>query len=90
MRKTPLSSMVSSQAAEPAIAVSRLTTYVSGWLLSCELAQHSPSTLQTRRWFMDKLLSFMNERRCAECSVVELREFLHLLSGRRPGGRQAR
>ncbi len=68
------------QETAPCIAVSSLQKYADGWLLSCQISQHSERTLGNRRMVLDKLLWFFKQKDIQDCGVTELRVFLAYLS----------
>ncbi len=57
------------------ISLSDLEKRSEGWLLSCEIAQHSEPTLANRRIYVINLLWFLRQRKYESCSVMELRAF---------------
>ena len=89
MKKTPPCSACSRTADEPTIAVSRLERYITGWLLSGDIAQHTERTIDNRRRLMDQLIWFLRHRSFDDCGVLELRQFFAYLSHghEEPGGR---
>ena len=65
----------SAKTEDPEISLSDLKKYAEGWLLSCEIAQHSEATLANRRIYVKNLLWFLRQREYESCSVMELRAF---------------
>lgn len=51
MQNLPLPSVHS----ESALSVSELKRFAEGWLLACEIGQHSSSTLANRRLYLKNL-----------------------------------
>jgi hypothetical protein len=74
---------------EAALGLSVLERYADGWILACEIDQHSHRTLDTRRDIIKKLLWFLRRKCYENCGVMELRAFFaYLTTGHRePGGR---
>lgn len=73
----------------PRIALSpaELSYYADGWLVDCEIRQHSVSTLTTRRMTIRNLLWLLRLRERACCGTAELREFFtYLLHGHKDAG----
>ncbi len=68
---------------------SRLQNLADGWLLACDINQHSEKTIYTRRQLIRHLIWFLNKRGSEECGVGELRAFLAYCTNghREPGGR---
>ncbi len=71
------------------LSLSDLSRHASMWLMTGEIASHSPKTLSLRRLMTDKLLWFLRVKGHESCGLDELRLFLHyLLNGHKePGGR---
>lgn len=59
----------------PGISVSDLSRFAEGWLLDCEIRQHSQATLDNRRLVLNNLVWFLNEKNYDTCSTLELRQF---------------
>jgi site-specific recombinase XerD len=80
---------LSSAKTEPAMDVAELARYADGWLLSGEISQHSPRTLELRRMVVGNLLWFLKDRELPSCGTLELRQFLAYLTNghKEPGGR---
>jgi hypothetical protein len=68
------------QGSDASILVSNLEKYATGWLLSCQISQHSERTLGNRRLVLEKLLWFFKEKAIQDCGVMELRLFLAYLN----------
>ena len=83
MQKTPLS-LTKSAGAEPvvitALSTADLASYADGWLLDCEIRQHSAQTRGFRRMMLDKLLWLLREKEYVTCGKAEIRAFLAYLS----------
>ncbi len=60
---------------EPALSLADVEQYAEGWLLSCDIARHSPTTLTNRRLYLDKLLWFLKYKSLSLCGAHELRLF---------------
>ena len=71
------------------IEVVELEHYADGWLLSCEIDQHSTRTIGNRRDILKKFFWFLRYKRLAQCGTMELRGFLaYLTNGHKEfGGR---
>lgn len=64
------------------LSVAQLAYQANGWLVDCEIRQHSPATTATRRMMLDKLLWFLKENDLPCCGLAELRGFFsYLMSG---------
>ena len=67
--------------------LTELQKYADGWLISCEISQHSAATLANRRLILKNLVWFLNRRNLSECGVMELRQFLaYLNTGHKDAG----
>jgi site-specific recombinase XerD len=53
---------------------------MDGWLLACEIAQHSKRTIGNRRSILDKFIWFLKQRGYSTCGTLELRQFLAYLN----------
>ncbi len=62
------------------IPVPELERNAQGWLLDCEIRQHSRAATATRRIILDKLLWFLRTNEYPTCGVRELRGFLAYLT----------
>ena len=71
MQKTALSSGPS----DVSLSVDELSFHGDGWLLDCQVGQHSRNTLSIRRFLVDKLLWFLNVQGLSRCGKAELRRF---------------
>ncbi|MCX6380977.1 MAG: tyrosine-type recombinase/integrase [Armatimonadetes bacterium] len=71
------------------ISVADVKNYSEGWFLSCEISQHSPSTLNNRKLYIRNLLWFFEKESITTCGVTELRRFiLYIQNGHKdPEGR---
>ena len=71
------------------ISLAELKTYTEGWLLSCEIDQHSPNTITFRSNLLKKLVWFLERENCASCGLNELRKFFHYIQNgyKNPEGR---
>ena len=71
------------------LATLDLARYCEGWLLACDIAEHSEQTLKLRKIICDKLLWFLHSKNLAECGTLELRQFFSYLKHghEQPGGR---
>ncbi len=56
------------------LSASVMEQNATGWLLDCEIRQHSRATIAIRRIVLDKLHSFLQQRKYSECGVRELRQ----------------
>lgn len=65
---------------EASVSASELERNVQGWLLDCEIRQHSSTTIATRRIITGKLLWFLREKELTSCGTHELRLFHAYLS----------
>ena len=74
---------------DASIGTSELARAAQGWLLDCEIRQHSNRTLDSRKSIVDKLIWFLKQNELPVCGTLELRQFLaYLTKGHeRPGGR---
>lgn len=88
MKNSPIPFQIS----ESVLTVSELETYVSQWLLDCEIRQHSKRTIASRRIYTSNLLWFLKRRDLTDCGKPELRLFLHYLTNghTESGGRWGR
>jgi hypothetical protein len=77
---------------DPAISVSDLKRYAESWILSCEIGQHSASTLANRLLYLRKFFWFLENKAIACCSVLEMRQFFAYLTNghKEPEGRWGR
>ena len=62
------------------LPVSELGRGMQGWLLDCEIRQHSPATLELRKIVVGKLAWFLAEQKSDACGTFELRQFIVYLS----------
>jgi len=53
-----------------------LRKYADGWLLDCEIRQHSRRTIDTRRDIVSKLLWHLGYTEADTCGTHELRAFV--------------
>lgn len=85
MKNLPLPSVHS----DSALSVSELKRYAEGWLLSCEIGQHSSSTMANRRLYLKNLFWFFDHVGISCCDVLELRRFFAYVTNgyKEPGGR---
>jgi site-specific recombinase XerD len=65
---------------EASVSTADLERFAEGWLLSCDIARHSKTTLANRRLFLDKLLWFLREKNLSCCGTHELRLFFSYLN----------
>lgn len=65
---------------EVTISVDELERYAAGWILTCDIARHSKSTLYNRRLYLDKLIWFLAEHNLKSCGTHELRLFFQYLN----------
>lgn len=77
------------QVSTECVSVANLEKYADGWIISCQISQHSERTLGNRRMVLEKLLWFFKQKKIQDCGVNELRLFLAYLSTghKDPGGR---
>jgi integrase/recombinase XerD len=69
------------------ILLSELEIAVEGWLLDCDIRQHSGRTLEARRALTTKLLWFLRYKRQTACGTHQLRQFLgHVTRGHEEQG----
>jgi integrase/recombinase XerC len=57
-------------------SVSKLRHLADGWMLDCEIEQHSEATLTNRRYLLEKLFWFFEEKKIDCCNPTTLRQFL--------------
>lgn len=71
------------------VSVSELEKHIKGWLLACDIDQHSEQTLSARRFITGKLIWFLRQKNLTECGVMELRQFFRYCTHghEEPGGR---
>ena len=71
------------------LATLDLARYCEGWLLACDIAEHSQQTLNLRKIVCDKLLWFLRSKEIEACGTLELRQFFSYLKHghEQPGGR---
>lgn len=62
------------------IVASDLPRLAEGWLLTCDIRQQSPRTIEARREILKKLHWFLNDRDIVFCDVHALRSFLGYVS----------
>ena len=58
------------------VLTAKLQTLADGWLLACDINQHSECTIYNRRMLIRHLVWFLELRGFEECGVNELRAFL--------------
>ena len=58
------------------VLTTKLQTLAVGWLLACDINQHSERTIYNRRMLIRHLVWFLELRGFEECGVNELRAFL--------------
>ncbi|HLV81656.1 MAG TPA: tyrosine-type recombinase/integrase, partial [Chthonomonadaceae bacterium] len=76
MQKTALPSPKT----QVSIRVADLDRFAKGWLLDSEIRQLSPGTVANRKLIVEKLLWFLKQNEIADCSTMELRQFLAYVS----------
>jgi len=76
MKKTPLLLTNSGEA----IPIASLEKWAYGWLIDCEIAQRSSSTIANCRLLIEKLLWFLRDRGYKTCGVSEIKDFLAYIS----------
>ncbi len=81
-RKT-LHKSVPSAAPAPvqSLTLSQVSYYATGWLVDCEIRQHSPATCAIRRMILDKLRWHLEKSGAERCGTPELRAFFAYLIG---------
>ncbi len=68
-------------AVEPqTLTVADINRYGDGWIIDCQLRQLSPRTVATRKDTISKLLWFLNDKGYAQCTTLELRNYLAYLA----------
>src|SRR5579859_7004992 len=74
---------------DASISLADLARYTDGWLLACEIAQHSSRTIGNRKEIVNHLLWFLRQREYASCGTMELRQFLAYVTNghKEQGGR---
>ena len=90
-QKTLTKSVPTVAPAPPAVvnflSLDQLTYYGHGWLVDCEIRQHSPATRATRRLILDKLLWYLRSQALSCCGTSELRGFFsYLINGHTEDG----
>jgi site-specific recombinase XerD len=85
MKVTPLTSTKTACS----LPASELERGTEGWLLDCEIRQHSKATLELHRIILSKLAWFVHDRKLTALGTLELRQFIvYLTRGHeQPGGR---
>ncbi len=69
------------------LSLADLSHFADGWLVDCEIRQHSPSTTNTRRMILGKLLWYLRGHDLPCCGTAELRGFFaYLINGHNEGG----
>ena len=58
------------------LTLSELHSFGQGWLISCDLAYHSPRTIASRRDILKKLEWFLITKRYDVCDTDELKHFM--------------
>src|SRR3982074_3644027 len=76
MAKTQLSFRTSTS---ESISLSDLNRHVSMWLMTGDIANHSPKTLALRRLIGDKLLWFLRTKGYDGCDLESLRAFFYYI-----------
>src|SRR5579859_1816351 len=73
----------------PGLALSEFKHYSQGWLLDCEMRQHSAGTLALRRLILEKFTWFLAQRELSAVNTLAVRHFLvYVANGHKePGGR---
>lgn len=61
------------------IPTGELEHFAQEWLLDCELRQHTPSTLESRRNHLEKFFWFLENRQITDVGTPELRQFMQYL-----------
>jgi site-specific recombinase XerD len=63
-----------------ALTPAAIKKHAQGWLLDCEIRQHSKRTLDRRREMLDKFLWWLHQEEVAEVGTFELRMFFAYLT----------
>ncbi|MGI4788211.1 MAG: tyrosine-type recombinase/integrase, partial [Janthinobacterium lividum] len=83
----PKSGATAAPAQVASLSLDQLTYYANGWLVDCEIRQHSPATRATRRLILDKLLWHLRRSGSQACGTSELRLFFsYLINGHKEDG----
>ena len=90
-QKTLTKSVPTAAPAPPAVvnflSLDQLAYYGHGWLVDCEIRQHSPATRATRRLILGKLLWYLRRQALSCCGTPELRGFFsYLINGHTEDG----
>ena len=59
--------------------------WVEMWLDDCQIRQHSPLTIASRRCLLNRLHTFLKEQEFEECGLAELRRFFATLDNHLTG-----
>jgi len=62
------------------IPLPKLRHLADGWLLDSEIDSHAESTLTNRRYILEKLFWFFDEKQIGCCDSSTIRQFLHYLT----------
>ncbi|HLK55686.1 MAG TPA: tyrosine-type recombinase/integrase [Chthonomonadaceae bacterium] len=71
------------------LGASEFKRYAEGWLLDCEIRQHSARTLALRRLILEKFLWWLKQYEIGAVDTLTLRKFLAYITNghKEPGGR---
>src|SRR5437764_13882729 len=73
--------------AENTISTRQLERHAKGWLFDSEYRQHSPRTLEARRFLVEKLVWWLRQEEREGCGAGEIRGFLAYIGRAHPSGR---